>query len=65
MNKKVVRMDDQGNVLGTYDSAVHAEQAADLIGIRGLHKTNITQCCKGKRPTAGGYRWKYASDNAQ
>lgn len=25
----------------------------------GIHKSSITACCKGKRPSAGGYIWRY------
>lgn len=26
----------------------------------GVNKSHITQCCKGRRKTAGGYHWEYA-----
>lgn len=59
------RMDDNGNILDTYNSAAHAAQLSELIGIRGLHQTNIIQCCRGTRPTAGGYRWAYAKEDKE
>ena len=27
-----------------------------------INKSNICECCKGKRKTAGGYNWEYAKD---
>lgn len=27
-----------------------------------LNKSTITQCCKGKRKTTGGFIWKYSND---
>lgn len=34
---------------------------ADATRFYGL--THITDCCKGKRNTCGGYKWKYKEDN--
>ena len=33
-----------------------ASRAAKTLGIS---KASITACCKGKRSTAGGYKWRY------
>lgn len=33
-----------------------AEDAADILG---LHKSNITACCTGRRAKCGGYRFEY------
>ena len=40
----------------TYISASEAERDT------GIHQGNISQCCRGKRKTAGGYHWKLAGD---
>lgn len=34
--------------------------AMDVERELGIHQSNITSCCKGKRKSAGGFRWKYA-----
>lgn len=32
---------------------------SDAANNLGLHKTNISACCRGKQNSAGGYKWKY------
>ena len=27
-----------------------------------ISNSHISACCKGKRKTAGGYKWKYATE---
>ena len=29
----------------------------------GVNRPHISQCCHGKRKTAGGFRWRYATEN--
>lgn len=31
----------------------------------GIHKSSISDCCKGKRRTAGGYHWEYVKNNEE
>ncbi len=45
--------DLQGTLLKEWESAVEAEKAT------GINQGNIRNCCRGKRPSAGGYIWKY------
>lgn len=46
-----------GQVIQTFHSAkVAAEQTS-------ANRSYITQVCQGKRRSAGGFQWKYASDN--
>ena len=54
----VVQMSIDGTHIQTYTSA---KAAGETLG---LHPTNITACCRGKRGarTAGGYRWKYLNN---
>ena len=34
-----------------------------LLGyLKGINVPNISDCCRGKQQTAGGYRWKYLED---
>lgn len=47
----VVQMDLDGNVIREWDSQLDAKKE---LGI-----THITDVCKGRSKTAGGFRWKY------
>lgn len=35
--------------------------ALDAQNLTGINKGNITSCCSGKRKTAGGFCWRYAT----
>lgn len=52
--KKVHQYDLDGNFIASYDSIQEASEAT--LAIRG----NISQCCHGKRKSAGGYKWVLA-----
>ena len=52
-SKKVLQFDQNMNLINTFASAREAEQA---LNIRNQY---ISQCCNGKRATAGGYIWKF------
>ena len=43
-----------GELLATFPSTREAER------ITGINKGHISQCCNGKRKSAGGYIWRYA-----
>lgn len=34
----------------------------DILRKIGINNRNVSLCCKGKRKTAGGYRWQYLDD---
>lgn len=51
----VVRVDDGGNET-MFDSIIEAARALGSEHKRSL----ICDCCRGKRPTAYGYEWRYA-----
>lgn len=53
--KSVIQLDKNENYINTYDSILEAERKT------GIHNGSIASCCKGKRPTAGGYKWKYVA----
>ena len=55
--KRVVQCDKNNNAIKVWDSM---KQVEDELKI---HHSAISQCCKGKRKTAGGYKWKYAEEN--
>lgn len=41
------------------------ESGADAANTLGIDKTNLNSCCRGKKKSAGGYIWKYASDTSK
>lgn len=49
----VVQLDDDGNIVNEFKSIREAER---ITGVRNSH---ITSVCKGKRPKAGSFVWKY------
>lgn len=51
--RPVEQLNLEGTVVATFDSALQAEQ------ITGVSRTKICVCCKGTRPRAGGYGWRY------
>ena len=54
-NKKpIIQYSLQGDVLKQYPSAKQAERET------GIFNGNIIACCKGKKPTMGGFKWRYA-----
>lgn len=52
--KSVLKYDLGGNLLKKYPSI---REATKDTGVKGTH---ISRCARGKRPTAGGFIWKYA-----
>lgn len=56
-NKKNVYMFDLSGVLiGGFDSVT---KAANFTGV---HKNNISACCRGKKQSMGGFMWSYSSN---
>ncbi len=56
--KRVLQLDLSGNVLRLWSSIMGIEREY------GYKNASISRCCKGKRPTAYGYIWRYADGNA-
>lgn len=54
--RKVMQILQSGETY-LYDSIAKASRATKTIG------TNISKVASGKRPFAGGFRWKYVDDN--
>lgn len=50
-SKAVIQYDKNHTMLNTFDSATDAERKTGIY--------HVTECCKGKRKTAGGYIWEY------
>lgn len=55
--KKVTQHDEQGNVIKKWDCIRTIEKEL------GICNGDIVKCCKGKQKTAGGYIWRYATEN--
>lgn len=51
--RKVAKLDNDGNVLDTFNSI---KEAKESIGVKNAH---ISDVCNGSRKTAGGFKWKY------
>ena len=55
LSKQVQMFDKKtGELLATFPSIREAER------VTGINKGHISQCCNGKRKSAGGYVWRYA-----
>ena len=54
--KPVVQYDINGSFIKEWESI------KEVSNIMGISHTHISACCKGKRPTAGGFQWAYKSD---
>lgn len=50
--RKVCQMDINGNIIAHFNSTLEAEKKT------GVRHGNISKCCDGKAPTAGGYIWR-------
>jgi hypothetical protein len=51
--KQIFQCDLNGNVIKKWESIMECERQ---LNIKNQH---IVRCAKGKRPTAGGFKWKY------
>lgn len=52
-SKRVLQYDLEGNLIKIWDCVREIERKLNIPN------TNICDCCKGKRKTAGGYIWRY------
>ena len=53
VSKKVIQYDKNKNIIKEWNSII------DVQRISNINRSNIIQCCKGKRKSAGGYVWEY------
>jgi group I intron endonuclease len=53
LRKAVNQYDLEGNFIKTFESL------SDILRTFGINTSAISNCCKGKRKTAGGYKWEY------
>ena len=55
LSKKVQMLDKKTcELLATFPSTMEAER------VTGIDQGSISQCCKGKYKSAGGYKWRYS-----
>lgn len=52
--RKIIQYDLQGNFIKEWNSQ---KEASSQLGI---NQGSISNCCKGKAPTVGGYVWKFS-----
>lgn len=55
-SKKVIRYDLQHNEFVYFDSITKASKSSNIS------KASISNCCKNKQQTAGGYQWIYVKE---
>jgi hypothetical protein len=48
-----------GDTVETYLSQTEAAEAV------GVHQVNISNCCRGRQTEAGGFGWRYLSEDRQ
>lgn len=53
---EVIKCDKNGNIICTYPSIAEASRDTSIL------QTHISRCARGKRPSAGGYKWKYKDE---
>lgn len=51
--KRCIQIDLQGNLIKVWGSM---KEACDALG---LHRGDLTNTCRGKNKTCGGYKWRY------
>lgn len=56
LGKKIIQFNKEGNFIKLWDSALLIQKYL------GINNSNIIQCCKGKRKTAGGFKWRYSNE---
>lgn len=56
LSKPVEQYDLEGNYIRTWIGAKEAERQT------GICNSHISQCCNGKRKTAGGFIWRFAKN---
>lgn len=54
--KPIVQIHKSGLIIGVYDSTLDIEREL------GINHRSISSCCKGKRKSAGGYKWIYLNE---
>ena len=53
--KKVIQYTKDGDFVYEFESTLEASKTT------GINQGNISLCCLGKRPSAGGFVWQFAA----
>lgn len=53
--QKVVQLDNEGNAIRYWDNV------AQIVKENRYNNTSIVECCNGKRKSAYGYKWEFAT----
>ncbi len=53
--RPITQFDADGNIIGNWENCLTIKHSC------GYNQTSIFECCEGKRKTAYGYIWRYAS----
>ena len=54
LKKPIIQYKKEGEFVREFDSTINASKTINILS------QSINRCLKGKRPTAGGFIWKYA-----
>lgn len=57
IKKSVIQLDVDNNFIKQWESASNASKSLNIS------QSDITQCCKQKQKTCGGFIWKYLNEN--
>ena len=52
----VTKLDTNGKFIQNYDAVIDAARDNNL------HRSDVSNCCNGKRQSAGGFKWLYTHD---
>ena len=55
--RKILQLDRDDNIIAEYNSMAEANR------ITGISKGNICSVCRGNRPLAGNFKWKYVTNS--
>ena len=58
MKKKVAMLSNKGEILKVFDCITEANEFLNV----NRKSSNITNCCKGRKKSAYGYKWKYYNE---
>lgn len=56
-SKAIIQYDLLGNTIKEWNCSNEVKREL------GINQSNIIACCRNKRNTAGGFKWRYKEDN--
>lgn len=57
LSKPVLQMDKTNKIIAEFPSIMEVKRQL------GISQSSISMCCKGKRKTCGGYKWKFKEES--